>query len=93
MDLLALSGGSVLVAATRKAVRTWVARRQFRVCIDGPFADFLGNVGSGSRIGQCHCQGDARIYVAVEGWQGGALGGRGGVVKVCRLIVQLGSRR
>jgi hypothetical protein len=44
MDLLALSGGSVPAAAMRKAVRTWAARRQFRVHINGPFAALLGTV-------------------------------------------------
>jgi hypothetical protein len=33
MDLLALSGGLVLAVAMRKAVKTWAARRQFRVAL------------------------------------------------------------
>ncbi len=37
MDLLALSGGLVLVAAKRKAVRKWAGRRQFWACIDNDF--------------------------------------------------------
>ncbi len=55
------------------------------------FAALLGNGGSSGQIGRCHRRGNARLYVAVEGWWGGAMGERGGIVKVRRLIVQLGS--
>jgi hypothetical protein len=47
MDLLASSGGSVLAAAKRKAVRKWAGRRQFWARIDGDFAASMGAVGSG----------------------------------------------
>ncbi len=50
MDLLALSGGLVLAAAKRKAVRKWAGRRQFWARIDGDFAALMGAVGSGGQI-------------------------------------------
>jgi hypothetical protein len=93
MDLLALSGSPAPTAAVRKAVGIWAALRQFRVCMDGRFAAFLGTVGSDDRIRRCQCREEAHTCLGVEGWQGGGLpGGRGGIVKVRRLIVQLGSR-
>jgi hypothetical protein len=70
MDLLALSGGSVLVVAKRKAVRKWVGRRQFWACIDGDFAASIGAVGSGGQIWRCHRREDALTCVVVEGRQG-----------------------
>jgi hypothetical protein len=50
MDRLASSGGSVPVAAKRKAVRKWAGPRQFWACIDGDFAALMGAVGSGGQI-------------------------------------------
>jgi hypothetical protein len=67
MDLLASSGGSVPVAAKRKAVRKWAGRRQFWACIDGDFAASMGAVGSGGQNWQCHCRKDALTCVVVEG--------------------------
>ncbi len=70
MDLLASSGGSVLAAAKRKAVRKWVWRRQFWARIDGDFAALMGAIGSGGKIRQCHRREGTLTCVAVEGRQG-----------------------
>ncbi len=70
MDLLASSGGSVPVAAKRKAVRKWVGQRQFWARIDGDFAALMGAVGSGGRIWRCHRREDALTSVVIEGRQG-----------------------
>ncbi len=70
MDLLALSSGSVLAAAKRKAVRKWAGRRQFWACIDGDFAALMRAIGSEGRIWQCHCREDALMCVVVEGCRG-----------------------
>jgi hypothetical protein len=70
MDLLALSGGSVQVAAKRESVRKWAGRRQFRARIDGDFAASMGAVGSGGQIWQCHRWEDTLTCVVIEGRQG-----------------------
>ena len=71
MDLLASSGGLVLVAAKRKAVRKWAGRRQFWARIDGDFAVLMGAVGSDGRIWQCHHRECVLTCVVVEGRRGG----------------------
>jgi hypothetical protein len=70
MDLLALSGGLVPVAAKRKAVRKWAGRRRFWACIDNNFVASMGATGSGGRIWQCHLREDALMCVVVEGRRG-----------------------
>jgi hypothetical protein len=70
MDLLASSGGLVLAAAKRKAVRKWAGRRQFWACIDDDFAASMGAIGSGGQIWQCHHREDALTCVVVEGRRG-----------------------
>jgi hypothetical protein len=70
MDLLALSGGLVLAAAKRKAVRKWAGRRQFWACINSDFAALMGAVGSGGRLWQCHRREDALTGVVVLGVPG-----------------------
>ena len=70
MDLLASSGGLVLAAAKRKAVRTWAGWRQFWARIDGDFAALMGAIGSGGRIWRCHRREDALTCVVVEGRRG-----------------------
>ncbi len=69
MDLLASSGGLVLAAAKRKAVRKWAGRRRFWACIDGNFAASMGAIGSGGQM-QCHHWEDAITCVVIEGRQG-----------------------
>jgi hypothetical protein len=71
MDLLASSGGSVLGAAKRNAVRTWVGRKQFWAHIDGDFAVLMGAIGSDGQIWQRHRQECALTCVVVEGCWGG----------------------
>jgi hypothetical protein len=70
MDLLASSGGSVPVAAKRKAVRKWAGRRQFWACIDNDFVAPMGAIGSGGQIWQCHHREGALMCVVVEGRRG-----------------------
>ncbi len=91
MDLLASSGGSVLVAAKRKAVRKWAGRRQFWACIDDDFVALMGAVGSGGRIWQCHCQEDALMCVVVEGRRGRRERRDEGDQKSVQTLVKLGS--
>jgi hypothetical protein len=52
----------------------------------------MGTAQTPGQIRRCKCQVDACMCVGVEGSQGGVLGGRNGVIKMRRLIVQLGSR-
>jgi hypothetical protein len=70
MDLLAFSGGSVPVAANRKAVRKWAKRRRFWARINDDFAASMGAVGGGGRIWQCHHREDALTCVVIEGCRG-----------------------
>ena len=63
MDLLASFGSSVLVAAARKAVRTWAAWRQFGGVANGPFAASVGTVGSGDPIWRSQHHGAACMGV------------------------------
>ena len=70
MDLSASSGGSVLAAAKRKAVRKWAGQRQFWACIDNDFVASMGAIGSGGQIWQCHRREDALMCVVVEGHRG-----------------------
>jgi len=69
MELLALSGSSVIVAAARKAVRTWVVWRPFGGDDGGRFAALMGTVGSGGQIWHSHCHYCAHMGVTGEGAQ------------------------
>jgi hypothetical protein len=92
MDLLASPGGSVPVAAKRKAVRKWAGRRQFWARIDDDFVALMGAVGSGGRIWQCHCREDTLMCVVVEGRQGRRERRDEGDQKSVQTLVKLGSR-
>ncbi len=92
MDLLASSGGSVPVAAKRKAVRKWAGRRQFWARIDDDFVASMGAVGSGGQIWQCHRWEDALMCVVVEGRRGRRDRRDEGDQKSVQTLVKLGSR-
>jgi hypothetical protein len=92
MDLLALSGGSVLVAAKRKAVRKWAWRRQFWACIDDDFVALMEAIKSGGQIWQCHCREDALMRVVVEGRRGRRERRDEGDQKSVQTLVKLGLR-
>ena len=82
MDLLALSGSLVPVAAAEKAVETWVARRQFGGVEDGQFSALMGTVGRGGRIWQFYCRMEARMSIVGEGAHGERVGSKRGGRKV-----------
>ena len=67
MDLLASSGSLVPAAAARKAVRTWVAQRQFGGDTDGQFSAAMGTVGGGGQIWPFSHHVCALVCVIVEG--------------------------
>jgi hypothetical protein len=92
MDLLASSGGSVPVAAKRKAVRNLAGRRQFWACIDNDFVVSMGAIGSGGRIWQCHRREGALMCVVVEGRRGRRERRDKGDQKSVQTLVKLGSR-
>ena len=78
MDLLAMSCCSISAAAVGKAIKIWVARRQFGRVNDGQFAASMDTAGSGGLIWWfcCHC--DACMGVVGDGLQGFWSGARGG---------------
>jgi hypothetical protein len=92
MDLLALSGGLVPVAAKRKAVRKWAERRQFWACINDDFVAPMGAIGSGGGIWQCHGREDALMCVVIEGRQGRRERRDEGDQKSVQTLFKLGSR-
>jgi hypothetical protein len=96
MDLLASSSGSVPVAATRKVVRTLAMRRQFwgwvAFCL--PFVLLLlgALLEAVAELDDTTNGWTPTYMLSLMGGERGVPGGRGGIVKVSRLIVQLESR-
>ena len=91
MDLLASSVSSVHVAVARKAVGTWVARRQFGGVAEGPFTASVGIVGSGDQIRAPTTMVPIARVLSARGRKGFGQEQEGGGEKVSMVVVVIGS--
>jgi hypothetical protein len=91
MDLLTSSGSSVPAAAAGKAVGTWATRRPLGGSTTVDLLRRWAPLDAATKLGDAAAGSAPPCELSLRGRGGGGSGGRGGVVKVSRLIVKLGS--